>query len=145
MQILGVYFLIFAIKTEIKIYWILLPIFFGLAFFAKQVPSSYIIISTAFALVLYTLIKKKFNWIRYALSSALLFIIVLMAVGKIQGISLYSFLNQYILYPQTLGEQRYDGIDISFKNIFLNFKFIYIALFPLLLLNIFFKKLPKKR
>ena len=66
-----------------------------------------------------------------------------MAVGKIQGISLYSFLNQYILYPQTLGEQRYDGIDISFKNIFLNFKFIYIALFPLLLFNInkiFFSK-----
>ena len=59
LSILGVYFLIFAIKTEIKIYWILLPIFLGLAFFAKQVPSSYIIISTAFVLILYTLIKKK--------------------------------------------------------------------------------------
>ena len=143
LSILGVYFLIFAIKTEIKIYWILLPIFLGLAFFAKQVPSSYIIISTAFVLILYTLIKKKFSWIKYTLPSALLFVVVLIAVGKIQGISLYSFLNQYILYPQTLGEQRFDSIDISFKNIFLNFKFIYIVLLPLLFFNlkkIFFSK-----
>ena len=44
-----------------------------------------------------------------------------------------SFMDQYIFYPQTLGAERYQDIEISLKNIFFNFKFIYISLLPLIL------------
>jgi len=32
----------------------------------------------------------------------------LLIFGKIQGITLSSFLEQYLLYPQTIGAQRID-------------------------------------
>tara|TARA_Y100000590_G_scaffold190116_1_gene216387 strand:- start:565 stop:2142 length:1578 start_codon:yes stop_codon:yes gene_type:complete len=135
-SILGIYFLILGIKNNLKIYWFLFPIFFSFAFFSKQVPSSYIIIFISFILILYSIINKKFNWIKYSLFSSALFILILIIIGKIQGISFSSFMDQYIFYPRTLGAERYQDIEISFKNIFLNFKFIYISLLPLLFINL---------
>ena len=46
-SLLGIYFLILALKVEKKLYWILLPIFFGFAFFSKLVPSSYCLLYTS--------------------------------------------------------------------------------------------------
>ena len=135
-SILGVYFFILAIKNDLKIYWFLFPIFLGFGFFSKQVPSSYIIIFTSIILIFYSINNKKFNWIKYSFSSSALFILILIAVGKIQGISFNSFMDQYIFYPQTLGADRYQDIEISLKNIFLNFKFIYISLLPLIFINL---------
>ena len=142
-SLLSVYFLILAIKNEQKLYWVLLPLFFGFAFFSKQVPSLYIIISTVVILILYCLIHRKFDWIIYLLSSSTLFIIFLIIIGNIQTISFSSFVDQYILYPQTLGAERYSDIEISAKNILYRFKFIYIAILPLIYINlekIFFQK-----
>jgi hypothetical protein len=142
-SLLGVYFLILAISNEHKLYWILLPVFFCFAFLSKQVPSFYIIMSTVVILTLYSLINKKFYWIKYSLSSLVLFVIFLMIMGRVQGISFSSFIDQYILYPQTLGAERYNDIDISVKNILYRFKFIYIVALPLLYINlkkIFFEK-----
>ena len=135
-SLLGLYCLILAIKNESKIYWLLLPFFFTFSFFSKIVPSIYIIISTIFILLFYSLFCKKFNWIKYSLSSLIFIIIFLTTVGKIQGISLNSFIEQYILYPQTIGTERYSGIDFSFKNILFRFKFIYISLIPLIYINL---------
>ena len=138
-SLLGLYCLILAIKTESKLYWILLPLFFTFAFFSKPVPSTYIIISAVFILLFYSLIYKKIHWIKYSLSSLIFITIFILITGKIQGISFSSFIDQYILYPQTLGAERYGEIDVSFKNIFGRFKFIYISLLPLIYVN--FKKL----
>ena len=135
-SILGIYFLILGIKNNLKIYWFLFPFFLGFAFFSKQVPSSYIIIFVFFILIFYSVINKKFNWIKYSFFSSALFIFILVMIGKIQGISFNSFMDQYIFYPRTLGAERYQDIEISFKNIFLNFKFIYISLLPLLFTNL---------
>ena len=119
-SLLGIYALILGIKSENKIYWILLPIFFCFAFFSKQVPSLYMIICVIFILLLYTLVNKKFYWVKYSLLSTIFFIIFVFIFGSAQGISFSSFLNQYILYPQTLGEERYDELNIGFKNIILD-------------------------
>ena len=59
-SLLGIYCLIIAIKEEKKLYWLLFPVFFGLAFFSKQVPSSYIIILTILVLILFSLGQKNF-------------------------------------------------------------------------------------
>ena len=61
--------------------------------------------------------------------------------GKRQKINLSSFLEQYIFYPQTIGEKRFDSISITFRGLVGNFKFIYLALLPLFYINV--KKLPK--
>ena len=134
-SLLGIYSLIFGIKYEKKIYWVLLPILFSFAFLSKQVPSSYIITSTIFILIIYSLFLKKYYWIKYSLISFFLFILSLMIFGKLQGITFSSFLDQYILYPQSIGEERFNNFTFTYSGVINHFKFIYIAIIPLLFIN----------
>ena len=39
---------------------------------------------------------------------------------------------QYFLYPITVGGDRLENITFDFKNVFLQFKFIYLSIIPLL-------------
>jgi hypothetical protein len=135
-SLLGVYSLILGIKNENKFYWIVLPFFLFIAFFSKQVPSAYVIIVILFTLTFYTLKNKKFYWIKYCALSTIFLIIFLITLFYFQGINFYSFLDQYILYPQTLGDERYANLNIDFKNIILDFKYIYISMAVLTYINI---------
>ena len=135
-SLLGIYALILGIRTEKKYYWILLPIFFIFAFLSKQVPSSYVIISAFLVLVFYSLVKKKIKWIKYVLFSLVSLILLLFIFGNILGIGLISFLEQYIFYPQTIGEKRFSDFNITFNGIVGHFKFIYFAMAPLLYVNV---------
>ena len=142
-SLLGIYILILAIKNEKKIYWILLPIFFGFAFLSKQVPSSYIIISVILILGFFSFLQGKFYWIKYSFLSTILFIFFILIFGKIQEINLSSFLEQYIYYPGTIGEKRFDNVNFTFRGVVDHFKFIYLALVPLFYVNlkkIFYEK-----
>ena len=135
-SLLGMYFLILALKEEKKLYWILLPIFFGFAFFSKLVPSSYAIISAILILIYFSVLKKNYYWIKYSVFGSILFILLLLIVGKFQGISLSSFLEQYIFFPKTIGEQRVDEFNFTLRGIIGHYKFIYIAFIPLFYINI---------
>jgi len=135
-SLLGIYSLILGIKHDKKIYWILLPIFFVMAFLSKQVPSSYVILSTFLVLIFFTFFTKKYYWIKYSLLSFLIFIILILVLGKIQEIPLSSFIDQYIFYPQSIGSLRFENLNFTFRGAIDHFKFIYIALFPLLFINL---------
>ena len=142
-SLLGVYSLILGIDKEEKKYWIVLPIFFIFAFLSKQVPAAYIIISTALVLLFYTILHKKYFWIKYSSISFLVTTIILLLFLKIQSISIYSFLEQYIYYPQTIASGRFDIFNLTFNGIVGQFKFIYIAIAPLFFINlkkIFYEK-----
>ena len=75
-SLLGIYTLILGIKTEKKIFWILLPVFFVFGFLSKQVPSSYIILSAILVLSVFSLIKKKYYWFKYSLLSFIFLILL---------------------------------------------------------------------
>ena len=117
-SLLGIYCLILGIKNEKKIYWILLPIFFGCAFLSKQVPASYVIISAIFVLSIFSFMKKKYYWIKYSFLSSIIFILFLLVFGRYQEISLSSFLEQYFFYPQSIAAQRIE--NFNFANLFEN-------------------------
>ena len=138
-SLMGVYSLILGIKLEKKIYWILLPIFLGFAFFSKQVPSTYIIVSIFLVLIFFSLTQKKYYWIKYFLISSIFFISFLIFFAKIQQISFSSFLEQYIFYPQTIKEQRFENLNLTYRGLVDHFKFIYISIIPLTYVN--FKKI----
>jgi len=148
-SLLGVYSLILGIKTEKKLPWILLPIFFGFAFLSKQVPSTYIIFSAILVLSIFSLTQKKYYWMKYSFSSSILFILFLFIIGKTHGIYLSSFLEQYFNYPQTIGKQRFENFSFTYRGVIDHFKFIYIALIPLFFINfrkiIFEKKYYKNK
>jgi len=142
-SLIATYFFILAIKDEQKYYWILLPIFFGFSFLSKQVPASYIIISTILILIFYSIIKKKYKHFQYLALSTTLFIFLLLIFGKFQGINLSSFLEQYIFYPQSIGLNRFSNFEVTFNNTIGHFKFIYLSLGLLIYLNL--KKLFLKK
>ena len=146
-SLLAMYSLLMAIKFEKKIYWYLLPLLFLCAFLSKQVPSSYIFFFTILILFFYSIANKKYYWIKYFLLSSLFLLILFLIIGKVQGINLSSFIKQYILYPQSIGTERLKNVSFTFDRVFSHFKFIYIALIPMLfvqtkmiLLNINFLK-----
>ncbi len=136
-SLLGVYTLIMALKTEKKIYWFSLPIFFIFAFLSKQVPSVYIIISILCVLILYTIIQKKFLWMLYSSISFFLVLILILIFGKLEGIKFSSFFDQYILFPLSVGDQRYENFNFTLRGVVDHFKFIYLAILPLFLINFF--------
>ena len=135
-SLLGIYCLILAIDREKSLYWILLPIFFGLAFLSKQVPSSYVILSACLVLFIYIVVKKKFDCLKYILISSAIFIIIILIFGNIQGVSLDSFLIQYIYFPPSIGLKRFADYELTFNGIIGHYKFIYLAILPMFYLNV---------
>ena len=135
-SLLGVYSLLLAINNQRKLYWVLIPVFLGFAFLSKQVPATYVILSTGFILFLYSLINKKFDCIKYSLVSLVSFVFLILIFGKFQGITLSSFLDQYIFYPQTIGSERFKDLNLTYHNIIENFIFIHLAIIPLFYVNI---------
>ena len=135
-SLLGVFCLILAIDSQKKIYWMSMPFFFGFAFLSKQVPSSYIILTSSFIILFFILVNKKFYFIKFIIISSVIFIIIILTFGSIQGISLESFFEQYIYFPQSIGAKRFNNLNFTFSGVFNNYKFIYLAMLPMLYINI---------
>ena len=133
--LLAIYILIMFIKTERGIFLILLPIISGLAFLTKSAPTVYIIFSIVLILTFYILNKKKFNWFLYLILSSLSFVILTLIFFKIENIPLSSFFNQYILFSSSIGKDRYGELNFLSGGILFDFKFIYLAFFPILFIS----------
>tara|TARA_Y100000590_G_scaffold453999_1_gene600038 strand:+ start:2531 stop:4099 length:1569 start_codon:yes stop_codon:yes gene_type:complete len=134
-SLLAFYCLALGINTNKKIYWVLIPFFSGFAFLSKQVPAIYVILSIILVLVFYSYNKKSLRCIIYSLIGTIIFLLLIFVFGASQKINLIYFLDQYIFYPQTIGNQRFQNLDFSFKGVIDHFKFIYLAIIPLLFLN----------
>jgi len=140
-----------AIKTKFNLYWFLLPIFMLLAFFSMQVPSSYINLIIIIFVVIYFL--KYFNKknLYYFILGCFFSLLLLILYFVIFKIPLKDFITQYILFPLTIGGERYAGGDrafvsigskFTFRSIVHHFKFIHIFILSLTLMTFlnFFKK-----
>ena len=137
-SILTIYFLILGIKNKNKKYWYCLPFLFGFAFLSKQVPAFYFFVSILIILILYFFNNKKnLDWIKSLMLSSISFILLFFFLITICGIKFSSFIDQYLLYPITIGEGRYQDYQLTFKGIIHHFKFIYIAIMPYLIINIY--------
>ena len=115
--LLGIYSLLLAINNQRKLYWALIPVFLGFAFLSKQVPATYVILSVGLILLLYSLVNKKFDCIKYSFIGSVSFIFLIFIFGKTQGITLSSFLVQYIFYPQTVGTVRFKNLNFNYQTI----------------------------
>ena len=128
LSIVALFSFILALKTESKFYWFILPIILGLAFLSKQAPTGYIFV----IIVILSIIHFAFNFnIKNFFSSilgGLIFIILFVLILKIGKISLISFFEQYILFPQSLGKSRLEFLfPLEFERIVLRFKLIHLS------------------
>ena len=143
LSLCGIYSLLLFVNNKDKKYLILMPIFLILAFLSKQVPAFYLIFFISLILVLYSIRDKTLIYIKYSLITSIIFVFLLILFGKIQGIKFNLFIEQYILYPQTIGSERFSNFNLSFGDILDKFKFIYFVMIPLFI--VFFDKKFKKK
>ncbi len=68
----------------------------------------------------------------------MIFLLFIFIFGLLAGIKFENFLNQYILYPTTIGQSRFNNINLGliFQKLVFHFKFIHIAILPILFFNL---------
>jgi hypothetical protein len=131
LSLMGIFFFLVSIREDKIFFWLFIPIFYFLAFFSKQSPASYLLIPIIIASVLYISFYKKLNFIKYFAVSSLFCVIFLITFFYLNQIDIFQFLNQYILFPQTIAEYRIKNYQFNINNLFFQFKWIYLFLIPL--------------
>jgi len=135
-------FFIIGLKNQNKFYLFLCPFFFTIAFFIKQVPTTYFML---FAFFIYLVqIYKKMDLTNFK-------VIVFSGLFSLSLISLYFFshqvpmnllFNQYIAIAMDLGESRFNQVSLS--NIYENISKLFFLLFLLIPSLLIFTKDNKK-
>ena len=143
--LLGFYFLHFGLKINTK-YLFFVPIFFGLAFLSKPVPSVYLILVLSFSFLFFIFTSKKFELIKYPFLGSIFFLSVFIVFIFVQRIDFDMFLTQLIYYPISIGGERLSSLNINFEKIISNYKFIILPLIiSLFLLKETSKKIKKNK
>ena len=134
--IFAVYCFLLALKQKKNIFWFLIPFFLVLAFFSKQTPSGYLIITMALLTLIYfyfNFSKRFFLIVSFSSFLSLTLIFILLLIYDLGFLELY---NQYFSYPSYLGEIRMNSegflMPLDFSRYFLKFKFIHLSYFFLL-------------
>ena len=133
LSLIGFFLFLIALKKEKKVFWFLVPICFFLAFFSKQSPSSYILLVLLFSTIIYIYKSKNFFFIKYYLLSSLFCFLLLIIFFYFNKINFNQFLNQYLLFPQTIASERIKDYQVTLNSLLFQFKFIYIYLIFLIL------------
>ena len=139
-------YLILAFIKNKKIFWFLSSLFLVLSFFSKQIPGAYLAFLTIITIIFYFLLVKKeknYNFLFFVLGG-MVGITLFFIIFVINKIPIQNFLIQYIYYPITIGENRSSDIIFNFKVLFLQFKFIYFSILPILIASFFLLKKKKK-
>lgn len=125
--------LILAFKKSTNFYWFLSPLLLGVSFFSKQIPSAFLSILFLFLIFFYLKINKfkNLNKLVYFIFGSISFLFILSTLVFFYNIPFNNILIQYFLYPLGIGDMRTNSLNLDFKNLILQFKFIYISLIPL--------------
>jgi len=144
--ILSLYLFFITLKTNNKFFWFILPFLLGFSFLSKQAPTAYLILLISFLSLIYFFYKKDFNGLVYAIIGALVFIVIFIITLLFLNIKIVDFINQYFLFPQTLGVTRLDWVfPFEFKRIILRFKIHYLSIFFLVFILIKYSTQKEKK
>ncbi len=144
-----------SIKNKSKLSFLFLPVLMFLSFFCMQTPSTYVNIIILFSLLIYFFNKFDLNLIFYFFLGSFFVILIFAFYLFFLEIPIRNILQQYILFPLSLGEYRLIGNEIAhisfserftFRNVIGHFKFINLLIVLILgftLSDIIKKKLNK--
>ncbi len=133
LSIISILFFILAVKTNKKIYWFGLPIILAISFLSKQTPTGYFFLLILSLSIIYFVFNFNINKIVSIFLGTLTILSIFLIFLSISQISLQSFLDQYIIFPLSIGESRLDFLfPLEFKRIILRYKLFHISYFPLL-------------
>ena len=139
------------INFKSKKYFFLLPFAMSTAFLSMQNPSTFINFVILTVLLIFFFKKKNRIYCYFFLAGSLSVVIIFILFLFTNEIPLENFIEQYILFPLSMGEYRVTGSEMAhislsgrftFRNIIGHFKFINIFLILLFFFSI--KDLIKK-
>ena len=152
LSIISLFLFFISMKSESIILWFLLPIIMVFSFLSLHVPASYI----NFILLISIFIYFKYNYTLSKIISFLLgsifILLFLISFFLFFEIPIINFVQQYILFPLSVGEYRVTGQEYSyfsleerftFRGVVGHFKFLHlflILIFITLITNFFKKK-----
>ena len=123
--LIAFYFTVIAIKKPKKIFiWSIIIFFYLLAFFSKQVPTTYLAILNTIIFSIYFIVNKKFRVIQIIFFSFLFYILLFFSLLEFLQIDYIDFYAQYIDYPREFGSMRANDTNFSTLKFFNNYKFI---------------------
>ena len=136
------YFIILWIIKKKNYFWFFVSFFLCLAFFSKQVPAAYFILTFSFLNLIFAANNKDLKIVYFYIFGAFAFLILLIFFLFLREVDLGDFILQIFLFPKTIGLDRYSNYILNFHNTLSEYKFVYIILFGIITLNIlFFKKI----
>ena len=140
-SLIGFYILYFATSRKKYIYWLLLPFPLFIAFFSKQVPAGYFFLLLVLFFIFYFLTKEgKIKYLIALIISSFSLIFLLLFYLNFNKIYAQDFIIQYFLFPQTIGQDRINNLNLNFYLLKLVNEFKFITFGALLYLIIIFKK-----
>ena len=153
LSIISLMLLFLAIKVKSNFLWFLLPITMVLAFFSMHVPSTYVNLVIIICILVYFIFSYNYlKIISFLLGSLTILIITILFFINFE-IPFTKFIQQYILFPISIGEYRISDsnyifsleANLTFRRVVGHFKFIHIFLFFIIasIIFIFTKKKNK--
>ena len=137
-------YLFLAFKENKSHYWFFATVFLAVSFLSKQIPSAYLFIVFTIFIFLYLILfsRNDLKFLIFLAAGSLFSLLLFSSFFLINKIPFQNFLIQYVQFPLEIGKERSFEINLEFKNIFLQFKFLYFSIIPLLVVLI---KLTKKK
>ena len=138
LSIISVYIFVLALKTNLKIYWFILPIVLFISFLTKQAPTGYIFLIIVALSFIYFIFNFNIKKILLGLLGSSTVILIFVIIFIIAEIPILSFFEQYILFPISFGKVRYELFlfPLEISRVFLRWKLIHLS--SLLLLVVAF-------
>jgi len=142
LSLIAFYLIIAFVKNEDYIKLFAAIIMLGLAFFCKQVPAAYFIISAFLFIVYYSFYIRSIKPIIISLSAFFSFLGIILIYLFFTRTSLLDLIMQLFIFPTSFGAERYNDYTLNLNNVFLDFKFIFLTI--LVMSGIFIINLVKK-
>ena len=135
-SLFAIYLVIISIAKNKIFLWFYVFILLFLAFLSKQVPAAYTIIGVSILNLYFTIFRKNLKIFLYFLTGGVFSLLTLFVFLLLNKISITDFIFQILIFPPSIGIDRYEKYNLTFKNLVLDYKFIYIIFIPLILINV---------
>ena len=133
LSIISILIFIVSIKKINTNLWYLLPILFFCSFFTKQSPTAYIFLIIGIFYIIFFIKNFFLKKTIFLFLETLIILSLVYLIFYFYGIQFIDFYSQYIDYPLSIGENRFENFlfPFDFKRIFLKHKWLHISLIPL--------------
>ena len=154
LSLISIIFLIYFLNTNSNVVLFFLPILMLLSFISMQNPSTFINLIILFFLAFYFFENKNKNFL-YFITGSVFSISMLIFFVVWRDLPVTSIINQYFLFPISMGENRLTGNELSHISLLDNltirgflghFKFLHLTLLSIICVATFLylKKTIKK-